>query len=81
MKTFQRPKKFELAPQEKINALGSRVDRVLEALGHPEALVTDLSTVNDFIEDDYDLEVVSIELGIRVDASDYIWELAEQLEE
>lgn len=37
------------APQEKIKELSFYVEAVLDALGHPKALVTDLSTVGDFL--------------------------------
>ena len=40
--------KFESAPQEKVEHLQPYVDKVLLALGHPEALVTDESTIVDF---------------------------------
>ena len=45
---------FELAPTTNIKRLRVYVDRVLEAIGHPEALVTDESMVRDF----YDLSEV-----------------------
>ena len=41
--------RIEVAPQGKIVALDAWVDRALEILGHPEALVTDMSTVWDFL--------------------------------
>lgn len=42
----------ELADQNAICelSLAPYVDRVLKALGHPEALVTDKSTIGDFLE-------------------------------
>jgi hypothetical protein len=40
--------KVELAPQDKIIELRSYVMKVLEAIGHPEAWVSDLSSVWDF---------------------------------
>lgn len=43
-------KKITLAPQDAIREFGSLVDEFLEkALGHPEALITDESTIGDFI--------------------------------
>lgn len=41
-------KRTELAPTEARDALDEYVSRVLAALGHPEALVTDESHVYDF---------------------------------
>lgn len=70
-----------MASQEKINALGDKVDKVLTALGHPEALVTDESTVWDFIFDEADLHDISSRLGFDVHGDDYVWELAEKLED
>lgn len=43
-------KRIEFASQDKINELCPYVQRVLEALGHPEAWVSDESTVGDFLE-------------------------------
>ncbi len=43
---------IELAPAVLVDMLESYVELVLNALDHPEALVTDLSTVGDFGLDD-----------------------------
>lgn len=44
------PKKFEMASTRLVEDLRPEVDEILFALGHPEALVTDLSTLGDFLE-------------------------------
>ncbi|MBX3169551.1 MAG: hypothetical protein KF760_19270 [Candidatus Eremiobacteraeota bacterium] len=44
------PKKFKLASQRERDALDEGVERVLIALGHEGALVTDESLVADFLE-------------------------------
>jgi hypothetical protein len=41
--------KFELASQNEVNELQPQIERLLAALGHPEALVTDESTFLDFL--------------------------------
>jgi hypothetical protein len=41
--------KIELAPQDRVSALKPYVLRVLMALGRPEALVTDESTMGDML--------------------------------
>lgn len=45
------PKKFEMASTELVKDLRPEVDEILLVLGHPEALVTDLSTLGDFLPD------------------------------
>jgi hypothetical protein len=50
--------------------------KVLEAVGHPEAFVTDLSTVSDF---DIDPKIVSKKLGFKVQEKDCIWEVAKKI--
>ena len=42
--------RVEMASQDSVNELEPYVDEVLEALGHPEALVTDESTLSDFFD-------------------------------
>lgn len=45
------PRKIELAPQELCDEYSQEIDELLICLGHPEALVTDLSSLGDFLED------------------------------
>jgi hypothetical protein len=40
---------IDLASQNEVNELQPQIERLLEALGHPEALVTDESTFLDFL--------------------------------
>lgn len=70
---------IEIAPQDNVQRLEKEIDLVLSALGYPEALVTDWSTVNDFRDAEQDLARVSAELGVEVGADDYICEIAERL--
>ena len=42
--------RLQFASQDRISELWPYVQRVLEALGHPEAWVSDESTVGDFLE-------------------------------
>jgi len=68
---------FELAPQEKVNALDKYVDRILEVLGHPEALVTDESTIWDFLALEPErLKEISEKLGVKVETGDYLIDVA-----
>ena len=41
-------RKIEVAEDSQVRELGREIGMVLKALGHPEALVTDLSAVSDF---------------------------------
>jgi len=43
------PTNFEVASQSKVEMYQKNIDKLLKLLGHPEALVTDESTVEDFI--------------------------------
>ena len=80
--------KFELADDCNISALKPYVLRVLEAVGHPEALVTDESSVYDFF-DTFDSKKkkmrsvlgLSKKLGIDVSDDDLIWEVARNLKD
>jgi len=47
---------IELAPQDRVAAYPRELDDILEALGFPEALVTDESCVSDFLGFDTDVD-------------------------
>jgi len=70
--------KIELAENDKIELLRKYVDEVLEALDHPEALVTNESQVWNFTSDKNELKRLSKKLKFSVDENDYIWQLAER---
>jgi hypothetical protein len=55
--------RIEAAPQRDVAGLAPYMDRVLQAIGHPEAWVSDLSEVGDFDVDDRGLADVSRKLG------------------
>lgn len=50
MEQSKKSMKVEAASQDWVRALEPEVAKVLDALGHPEAFVTDESTVADFAE-------------------------------
>lgn len=81
--SFEMPdgEKVVMASMEGVNKSGSYVDRVLEALGHPEAIVTDLSSVNDFMPDDNEIQDAIDKLGIVIGHDDTIVEIAKRLEQ
>jgi hypothetical protein len=68
--------KIELAENDKIELLRKYIDKVLEALGHPEALVTNESQVWNFTSDKNELKRLSKKLKFSADENDYIWQLA-----
>jgi len=82
-----RGSKFILASQTKIQYYQLEVDRVMEALGHPEALVTDESRVVDFLSDFGSPTVANVttlakarqRLECDLTSSDLIWQVAERL--
>ena len=79
--------KFELADQDKTVALEEFVNKIIKALGHPEALVTDESLISDYL-DIFDsqygikqLEKAKKIIKVDIFPGDYIWEVAERMKE
>jgi len=70
-----------IADQEKVDIYEAEVNRILAALGHPEALVTDLSQVFDFGEDEQAAADLDRLMGRAVDAGEHLWKLAAELAE
>ena len=71
------------APADKVAELGDLIDRILAATGHPEAYVTDESTMSDFFELGLDREGKAREiarvralLGVQLSAGDHLFEIA-----
>lgn len=62
-----------------VDTLESYVELVLNALDHPEALVTDLSTISDFGLDDDERSAASDRLGVALSDDDYVYEIARRL--
>ncbi len=71
--------RIELASTVLVDALESYVEQVLEALGHPEALVTDLSTIGDFGLEDDERAAAGAALGLPLTDDDSIYEIARLL--
>ena len=72
-----------LAPQDQTEELSPYIDQILEALGHPEALVTDESMIGDFRsfgitheEKEIWLNGLSEKLGIPIKSNDYLVDLS-----
>jgi hypothetical protein len=78
--------KFEMAPQVRIEALDFYVQKILDALGHPEAFVSDESQINDFSDwgaskEDRDAWVLELsdKLGLPVERKEFIPDVALKL--
>jgi hypothetical protein len=71
--------RIELASTVLVDALDSYVEQVLNALDHPEALVTDLSTIGDFGLDDDERSAASAKLGVTLSDDDRLYEVARRL--
>ena len=80
-----------LVEQDAIDSFPVGTQAILNAVGHPDALVTDLSQVWDFCSHDPDHpdeqvreQAMFAELtalaGRPVDRNDYLWELARDIE-
>ena len=80
-------KRVVLASDDKGEVNYGYVMKVLEALGHPEALVTDESEVYDFMlgmdekKEKKWLSALGKRLGVEVQGNDYIWEVAKKIQE
>ena len=70
-----------IADQEKVDIYEAEVNRILAALGHPEALVTDLSQVFDFGDDEEAAVDLAELMGHPVEPREHIWKLAQELSE
>ena len=70
-----------IADQEMVDVYEAEVNRILAALGHPEALVTDLSQVFDFGEDEEAAADLDKLMGRAVNAGEHLWKLAAELAE
>lgn len=77
--------KVEFAPRDLIASLSGEVRQVVQALGHPEAFVTNDSTVGDFLcsvsEDTATAELrrATVALGFPLGEDDLIWQVAARL--
>mgnify|MGYP005824332727 CR=1 FL=1 len=76
-----------IVEQDKIGLYEEGVEKILECVGHPEALATDLSQVFDFstpFDKDEELDqLVKLSglMGRPVNGLEYIWELGKELME
>jgi hypothetical protein len=77
--------RFESAPTDRVAQYRPEINRILQALGHPDAWVTDESRVSDFpMRDDDDgpsLTELWIDLGLRVRQDDRLVDLAQRMRE
>ena len=71
--------RIEFASTVLVDTLEPYVEAVLNALGHPEALVTDLSTIGDFGLEDDERCAASARLGVTLSDDDYVYEIARGL--
>jgi hypothetical protein len=75
--------RVESAPTDRVAQYRSEIDQILAALGHPEAFVTDESSLSDFpLRDDDDgpsLTELAVELGVRVRRQERLVEIAQRM--
>ena len=71
--------RIELASTVLTDTLEPYVELVLNALNHPEALVTDQSTISDFGLDPDELSTASTRLEVTVSDTDYVYDVAQRL--
>lgn len=85
---FSKMKKIELAPQSNLDKVGYDWGlKVVNLLGVKSALITDESTVGDFLDINVNvdafrartvIERLSKKIGVKIKASDYIWQVAKK---
>lgn len=73
--------KIEMAPQEKVQEHVVGMEQLLELLGHPEALVSDWSTLRDFAPDGVTMRVLGNTYKRILNVDEELWQLAKELEE
>lgn len=78
-----KPKNIVLASQDKTAKYAKEIQKLLKALGHPEALVTDESKLWDFWPMAKDTQrkakALSKKLGVPVNKTDYLITIAERM--
>ena len=80
-------KKFQLASKVKVDELEPYVDKILDILGHPEALATDESLISDFTcffndgQREEDLRYLSQQIGFDVFEYEYDVDIAEKMKD
>jgi len=71
---------MQMAPSNWIKAHQQSMARLLQAIDHPEAWVTDESCIGDFCLSDHALQKASARLGFQIKGADYIRDIAQCLE-
>ena len=81
----KKTKEIELVSQEKVEIYAKEIEKLLKAMGHPEALVTDESLVSDFL-DIFDkqermkqIEKIKKQIKIDIFPGDFLWEIAKRM--
>ena len=72
---------IKFAPQDGVNSYPEGIGKVLEAVGYPEAFVSDMSIIGDFSLTDEELAAASEKLGIPLSHDDYIFVVAVKVSE
>lgn len=75
------PFKIILTAQDKINQYSKGITLLLDILQHPEALVTDESTLRDFSPDGVTMRILGNTYKRILNVDEELWQLAKELEE
>jgi len=75
-----------MAPQDRVDEYAEGIAQILDALGHPDSLVTDESTFGDFWmtrgpEAEAELDAIQAKLGVKVRFSDRLVDVAAMLDQ
>jgi hypothetical protein len=89
LKKFDKIRKITIAPATKLDKIGYEwADKVVQMMGFKGALVTDESTVYDFMglwsnEKDNDKFILKLnkKFGFKIQDKDYIWQIAKKLKD
>ena len=73
--------RVELVPQTLIDVFDDEVQEVLDAIGYPDAPVTDTSCIGDFQLEWRHRRSAETRLGMSLQDGDYVYEVAQRLRE
>jgi len=77
---FKRSQKpIVIAPQSRTQTFSKEIRLILDAIGHPEAWISDESKFYDFAVDDQEVKELSSKLKVKIKDSDYLVDVAERM--
>jgi hypothetical protein len=75
-KFFGKNLRIEFAEDAKVKQYQADIDKLLGIMGFDWALVTDLSSIGDFLTEENDVQEIGKKLGFEISRRDYMYEVA-----